>query len=185
MISPSNPCSFNVVLANPPYSIKQWDRSAWSADPWGRNIYGTPPQGRADYAFWQHIINSMNPKSGRCAILFPHGVLFRNEEVAMREKLIAHDIVECVLGLGPNLFYNSVELRKLCCQVRKVEPLRRKLSKLDAWICGLRREQSVTRDQLQKVEWDDAFGLIKINPLAGWTTEQVWEYIKKNDILFI
>jgi type I restriction enzyme M protein len=56
---------FDVVLANPPYSVKQWDRNAWSADPWGRNIYGTPPQGRADYAFWQHIIASMKPQSGR------------------------------------------------------------------------------------------------------------------------
>ena len=54
---------FDVVLANPPYSIKQWDRDAWAADPWGRNIYGTPPQGRADYAFWQHIIKSMKAKS--------------------------------------------------------------------------------------------------------------------------
>jgi len=85
---------FDVVLANPPYSIKQWDRGAWAADLWGRNIYGTPPQGRADYAFWQHIITSMKTQSGRCAILFPHGVLFRNEEREMREKLIAHDVVE-------------------------------------------------------------------------------------------
>lgn len=61
---------FDVVLANPPYSIKQWDRDAWSADPWGRNIYGTPPQGRADYAFWQHIIKSMKAKSGRCLLSY-------------------------------------------------------------------------------------------------------------------
>ncbi|MGV2336329.1 MAG UNVERIFIED_CONTAM: SAM-dependent methyltransferase [Planctomycetaceae bacterium] len=52
-------------LANPPYSIKQWDRDAFAADPWGRNLYGTPPQGRADYAFWQHIQCSLTPKSGR------------------------------------------------------------------------------------------------------------------------
>jgi type I restriction-modification system DNA methylase subunit len=58
---------FDVVLANPPYSIKQWDRDGWSADPWGRNIYGTPPQGRADYAFWQHIIASMKTGSGHRA----------------------------------------------------------------------------------------------------------------------
>jgi type I restriction enzyme M protein len=98
---------FDVILANPPYSIKQWDRAAFSADPWGRNIYGTPPQGRADYAFLQHIVASMKPGTGRSAILFPHGVLFRNEEKAMREKLVADDVVECILGLGPNLFYNS------------------------------------------------------------------------------
>ena len=83
---------------------------------------------------------------------------------------------------GPNLFYSSVELRKLCCQVRKVEPLRRKLSQLDAWICGLRREQSVTRDQLKRIEWDEAFGLVKVNPLADWNSEQVWEHIRDNEV---
>jgi len=59
---------FDVCLANPPYSIKQWDRAAFASDPWGRNLYGTPPQGRADYAFQQHIIQSLNPKTGRCAV---------------------------------------------------------------------------------------------------------------------
>ncbi|MCC7566181.1 MAG: SAM-dependent methyltransferase [Methanomicrobiaceae archaeon] len=98
---------FDVVLANPPYSIKQWDRAAFAADPWGRHVFGTPPQGRADYAFWQHILASMDPETGRCAILFPHGVLFRQEEAEMRRKLIEADLIECVLGLGPNLFYNS------------------------------------------------------------------------------
>lgn len=71
---------FDLVLANPPYSIKQWDREAFSADRYGRNFLGTPPQGRADYAFFQHILKSLNPNTGRCAILFPHGVLFRDEE---------------------------------------------------------------------------------------------------------
>ena len=72
--------TFDVVLANPPYSIKTWNRDAWLDDPWGRNILGTPPQGRADYAFFQHILQSLDRKTGRCAILFPHGVLFRQEE---------------------------------------------------------------------------------------------------------
>ena len=124
---------FDVVLANPPYSIKQWDRDAWSSDPWGRNIYGTPPQGRADYAFWQHIIASMKPESGRCAILFPHGVLFRNEEAAMREKLVAHDVVECVLGLGPNLFYNSpMEACVVICRTDKPRKRRNKVLFINA-----------------------------------------------------
>ena len=99
--------TFDVVLANPPYSIKKWNREAWQSDPWGRNFLGTPPQGRADYAFFQHILKSLDPKTGRCAILFPHGVLFRNEEAEMRRKLVESDLLECVLGLGPNLFYNS------------------------------------------------------------------------------
>src|SRR3972149_2019614 len=79
---------FDMVLANPPYSIKQWDREAFSSDPWGRNLYGTPPQGRADYAFWQHILLSMTPKAGRCAILFPHGVLFRREGADLAPQLV-------------------------------------------------------------------------------------------------
>ncbi|TYE94273.1 HsdM family class I SAM-dependent methyltransferase, partial [Escherichia coli] len=70
---------FDVILANPPYSIKQWNRESWSSDPWGRNLFGTPPQGRADYAFQQHILASLTEK-GRSAALWPHGVLFRNEE---------------------------------------------------------------------------------------------------------
>ena len=92
--------TFDVVLANPPYSIKKWNREAWQSDPWGRNFLGTPPQGRADYAFFQHILKSLDPKTGRCAILFPHGVLFRNEEAEMRRKLVESDLLECVLGLG-------------------------------------------------------------------------------------
>ena len=117
--------TFNLVLANPPYSIKQWDRASFEADKWGRNILGTPPQGRADYAFFQHIIKSMDDKNGRCAILFPHGVLFRQEEKDLREKLIKMDILDCVIGLAPNLFYNSpMEACIIICRKHK-EPYKR------------------------------------------------------------
>jgi type I restriction enzyme M protein len=113
---------FDVVLANPPYSIKQWDRTAWQSDKWGRNLYGTPPQGRADYAFWQHILCSLDETTGRCAILFPHGVLFRDEERDMRERIVAADVVEAVIGLGPNLFYNSpMEACVVICRSRKAK----------------------------------------------------------------
>jgi type I restriction enzyme M protein len=116
--------TFDVVLANPPYSIKQWNREAWTSDPWGRNFLGTPPQGRADYAFFQHILKSLD-KGGRCAILFPHGVLFRKEEADMRQKLVDADLVDCVLGLGANLFYNSpMEACVVIC--RKDKPARRR-----------------------------------------------------------
>lgn len=83
---------------------------------------------------------------------------------------------------GPNLFYNSIEQRKLCCNVRKMEPLRRALSELDAWITGLRREQAVTRTGVAKVETDEANRMIKINPLVDWSEEQVWVYIKENNV---
>ncbi|HCJ48872.1 MAG TPA: SAM-dependent DNA methyltransferase [Microbacterium sp.] len=99
--------TFDVVLANPPYSIKSWNRDAFSTDKYGRNMWGVPPQGRADYAFFQHIAKSLDPQTGRAAILFPHGVLFRREEAAMREQLVKSDLVESVIGLGAGLFYNS------------------------------------------------------------------------------
>lgn len=99
--------TFDVVLANPPYSIDNWNRTAFAKDPYGRNIWGVPPQGRADYAFFQHIAKSLDPKTGRAAILLPHGVLFRNEESEMRKALVESDLLECVLGLGPGLFYNA------------------------------------------------------------------------------
>lgn len=98
---------FDIVLANPPYSISEWNRNAFANDKWGRNSFGTPPQGRADYAFMQHIIASMNDNNGRCAILLPHGVLFRNEESNVREQMVRSKKIEAVIGLGPNLFYNA------------------------------------------------------------------------------
>jgi len=134
--------TFDVVLANPPYSIKRWDREAFQSDTWGRNFLGTPPQGRADYAFLQHILASMNPKTGRCAVLFPHGVLFRNEEQEMRQKLIESDLVECVLGLGPNLFYNSpMEACVLICRAQKPEARRGKVLLINA-VAEVTRERS-------------------------------------------
>lgn len=99
--------TFNVILANPPYSIKAWDRTAFENDPWGRNLWGTPPQGCADYAFQQHMEKSLDPKNGRSISLWPHGILFRDAEKSMRQQMIESDVVECVIGLGPNLFYNS------------------------------------------------------------------------------
>ncbi len=92
------------------------------------------------------------------------------------------DVEAMVHEKGVNLFYHSVENRKACCHVRKVIPLRRRLAQLDAWITGLRREQAVTRQEVQTVEWDQANGLIKINPLADWTAEGVWEYIRRNNV---
>lgn len=102
------------------YSIKQWDRTAFESDKYGRNFLGVPPQNRADYAFFQHILKSLNPHTGRCAILFPHGILFRNEEADMRRNLVETDLVECVIGIGKNLFYNSpMEACIVICRANK------------------------------------------------------------------
>lgn len=98
---------FDVIFANPPYSIKKWDRNSFSSDRYGRNIYGVPPQGCADYAFFQHILKSLKPKTGRAAMLWPHGILFRDSEEDIRKGVVESDAIEAVIGLGPNLFYNS------------------------------------------------------------------------------
>lgn len=124
---------FDVVLANPPYSIKQWNREAFANDKWGRNFLGTPPQGRADYAFIQHILASMDAQSGRCAILLPHGVLFRNDEREIRKNLIEKDLLEAVIGLGPNLFYNApMEACILVCRSRKSADVKDKIIFINA-----------------------------------------------------
>lgn len=124
---------FDVVLANPPYSIKQWDREAFMHDKWGRNFLGTPPQGRADYAFFQHILASMDDKTGRCAILFPHGVLFRKEEEVLRRKLVESDLIECIIGLGANLFYNSpMEACIIICRKNKAQEAKGRITFINA-----------------------------------------------------
>ncbi|MXP15690.1 N-6 DNA methylase [Altererythrobacter confluentis] len=134
--------SYDIVLANPPYSIKKWNRDAWTSDAWGRNFLGTPPQGRADYAFFQHILNSMDPETGRCAVLFPHGVLFRNEEAEMRRNLIETDLVECVLGLGPGLFYNSpMEACVIICRSKKPAERQKQVLFIDA-VAEIERERA-------------------------------------------
>ena len=134
--------TFDVVLANPPYSIKKWNRAAWQSDRWGRNFLGTPPQGRADYAFFQHIVKSMDPKTGRCAILFPLGVLSRHDESEMRTDLVQRDLVECVVGLGKALFYNSpMEACVVICRTQKSADRSNKILFINA-VDEIRRKRS-------------------------------------------
>lgn len=91
-------------------------------------------------------------------------------------------VEDMVRNHGINLFYESVANRKLCCGIRKVEPLGRALKNVDAWVCGLRKAQSITRSELQTFEWDEANQKIKISPLADWSLDQVHEYIKINNV---
>lgn len=91
-------------------------------------------------------------------------------------------VQEMVNKRGINLFYESVENRKLCCHIRKIEPLQRAFSGLDAWICGLRATQSVTRNEIGVVEWDSNNNLVKVNPLTQWSEDQVWDYISAHKV---
>ena len=145
---------FDIVLANPPYSIKTWDRDAFMNDKWGRNFLGTPPQGRADYAFFQHILASMNEETGRCAILFPHGVLFRKEEQELREQLVKKDLIECIIGLGPNLFYNSpMEACIIICNTHKSPDRAEKIMFINAVNEVIRKnaESYLTDEHIKKI----------------------------------
>lgn len=92
------------------------------------------------------------------------------------------EVERMVTEKGINLFYQSIENRKECCRIRKIEPLKRAFKGLEVWICGLRRNQSATRTENQMVEWDEANGLIKLNPLIDWSEQDVWEYIKANGV---
>ena len=83
---------------------------------------------------------------------------------------------------GINLFYRSVENRKLCCHLRKIEPAKRALKGYKVWISGIRKDQTVSRFETKAVEWDDTNNLIKINPLLNWTEKQVWDYIRNNNV---
>ncbi len=94
----------------------------------------------------------------------------------------AADVEEMVREKGINLFYDSIENRKLCCHIRKIKPLMRATRDLDAWITGLRREQAVTRKNLQTVEWDDINKLVKVNPLINWSEQQVWDYVDAHNV---
>lgn len=146
---------------------------------------GTQPlrhtaQGRADYAFWQHIQCSLAPKTGRCAILFPHGVLFRQEEADMRRKLIEADAIECVLGLGPNLFYNSpMEACVVICRVQKAKARRGKILFINAG-------NEVTRERAQSFLTDDHIERIvqayeQFKDVAGFTRVATLEEIRAKD----
>ncbi|MFH1789099.1 MAG: phosphoadenylyl-sulfate reductase [Candidatus Altiarchaeota archaeon] len=93
------------------------------------------------------------------------------------------EVEELLWEKGTNSFRKSVEDRKECCRIRKTQPLKRALNGLDAWITGLRRSQSITRKRIMKIEVDDLNeGIIKVNPLADWTKDQVWDYLKKNKV---
>jgi type I restriction enzyme M protein len=126
--------TFDCVIANPPFSLEKWGDDVWSSDPFGRNFAGLPPAKCGDYAWVQHMILSMAPKSGRMAVVLPHGVLFRaGAEGKIREKLLGMDILEAVIGLAPNLFYGAgLAACILVFREKKPKDLRRKVLIVDA-----------------------------------------------------
>ncbi len=119
--------AFDCVIANPPFSLKEWGREIWENDPWGRAQYGLPPDSYGDYAFVQHMIASMaQGGSSRMAVVLPQGALFRKSaEGKIREALLKKDLIEAVIGLAPNLFYGT-GLAGCITILRRKKPAERK-----------------------------------------------------------
>lgn len=185
---------FDIVLANPPYSIKSWDQAAFTDDPYGRNIWGTPPQGCADYAFQQHIMKSLKPDTGRCVVLWPHGILFRDAEREMRRKMIESDCVDCVIGLGPNLFYNSpMEACLLICRMQKPAQRKGKILFINA-VDEVRRDKTISMleekhiDKIFKAykEYKDIPGFAKVvdnkDILENGATLNISQYVSRLEV---
>lgn len=126
--------TFDCVIANPPFSLKEWGREIWEADPWGRARYGLPPDSYGDYAWVQHMVASMAPKTGRMAVVLPQGALFRKgAEGSIRQQLIDEDLIEAVIGLAPNIFYGtSLAPAVIFIRHRKTEARRGRIMIIDA-----------------------------------------------------
>jgi type I restriction enzyme M protein len=132
--SGDNLATFDCVIANPPFSLEKWGEEVWTSDPYGRNFAGMPPGKTGDYAWVQHMIKSMAPFTGRMAVVLPHGALFRmGKEGAIRTKLLEMDLLEAVIGLGPNLFYGTgLAACILVLRLRKKKDRKKKVFVLDA-----------------------------------------------------
>jgi type I restriction enzyme M protein len=132
--SGDNLATFDCVIANPPFSLEKWGEEVWASDPYGRNFAGMPPGKSGDYAWVQHMIRSMAPRTGRMAVVLPHGALFRmGAEGKIRRKILDMDLLEAVIGLGPNLFYGTgLAAGILVFRQRKPQGRTNKLLILDA-----------------------------------------------------
>jgi type I restriction enzyme M protein len=132
--SGDNLATFDCVIANPPFSLEKWGDEVWASDPYGRNFAGMPPAKTGDYAWVQHMIKSMAPATGRMAVVLPHGALFRmGKEGGIRKKILQMDLIEAVIGLGPNLFYGTgLAACILVLRQRKTKDRKKKVLILDA-----------------------------------------------------
>jgi type I restriction enzyme M protein len=118
--------TFDCVIANPPFSLKEWGREVWEADPWGRAAFGLPPNNFGDYAWVQHMVASMATGTGRMAVVLPQGALFRKDaEGRIRKTLLERDLFEVVIGLAPNIFYGTA-LGPAVVILRRSKPATRK-----------------------------------------------------------
>lgn len=184
-----------------PHNLEKWQKQlegappeeilAWAVDTFGEDVTLASAMGPEAQVLTSLIAKEKLPIT---VFTLDTGRLFdetyaliaeTEDKFDIRIKMFAprhQEVEELVNREGINLFRQSLEHRKSCCGVRKVSPLRRALSGKKAWMTGLRREQATTRGNLQVVDWDEAHGLIKINPMIDWSENQVWRTIRENDI---
>ena len=158
--------TFDCVIANPPFSLKEWGREVWEADPWGRAAYGLPPDSYGDYAWVQHMVASMALGTGRMAVVLPQGALFRKDaEGRIRQALLEKDLIEAIIGLAPNIFYGT-GLAPAVVILRRAKPSKRKEKVLVIDASSLFRKgraQNFLEPEHAKqiVDWVRAFGNVE------------------------
>jgi len=166
--------TFDCVIANPPFSLEKWGEEVWTSDPYGRNFAGMPPGKSGDYAWVQHMIKSMAPKTGRMAVVLPHGALFRmGKEGEIREKILGMDLLEAVIGLGPNLFYGTgLAACILVFRQRKAKDRKNKVLIVDAskeFKTG-RAQNELLPEHVERIfqwyrKYQDVAGIARVVPL--------------------
>lgn len=176
--SGDNLATFDCVIANPPFSLEKWGDEVWASDPYGRSFAGMPPGKSGDYAWVQHMLKSMAPAKGRMAVVLPHGALFRmGKEGEIRQRILQMDLLEAVIGLGPNLFYGTgLAACILVFRQRKARDRRKKVLVLDAsreFKTG-RAQNELLPEHVQRIyDWYRGFaavdGVARVVPLDDLT----------------
>ncbi len=166
---------FDVVIANPPFSLEQWGLEIWENDPYRRNFAGSPSNKNGDFAWVQHMIASMQPENGRMAVVLPHGVLFRmGTEGSIRQKILEMDVLEAVIGLGANLFYGTgLAACILIFRARKSTDKQGKVLMIDASSLYLRgrNQNTLENEHVQNIldwyrDFADVAGYVKVATLT-------------------
>lgn len=174
--------TFDCVIANPPFSLERWGEDIWANDPYGRSIAGVPPRTSGDYAWVQHMLCSMRGKSGRMAVVLPHGALFRmGVEGEIRHNILEMDLLEAVIGLGPNLFYGTgLAACILIFRGRKPAERKNRVLMIDAskLFKKGRNQNTLTPEHIDQIytyykEYRDEVGTARVVPLEeiaanGW-----------------